>query len=657
MATPATLDVLFRDLIEDDINRHQPLVWAAQSGGVTNPEGIKKRSEILDWAAMESLLKMLAYSPGTDDPWTLLGLPQGMGPLPSVEMIDQRSNTGVLIASIADGPGWSQDETNKATDWREKVERARRECIEDLPRELRERRKRKQEAPIPRWQEPGPDLLTFLGRDLQPQTHKLVLHLSNLQGADLGGNTGTLGVMDSRRMYSLMSKGAGGSEELLAGIRGGEVTMWAPDGAGVFQAFMAAFYKLILSDPTQISVRFLIPHSPLPGCDSPEAVLDLWSHSVFTSKHKTLIKKVEFLRQPSRCVFSGSVNPLFHLKSLVMVTIAGGGASIPMKMIQWRPTLADFDSGQAIYVDCNSDEELLTHTVLTRCPLAGLVGWDGPRRSLGAASAAPRSLFVGFFLRGTITDMDIRLHISHLREQAGLQGVLIGSRSLFNNKATMLVDMGGPRAIEEMLHLTDEVVLVSRRLAIILSGSTAREWEEAITDQATRDPLEAVEKIRFRGSRNGGRPWVKPAIIESRARGDRARAAATKLPPKVAEAARLRFTMGLQDVSTCSPDALIAVLIQQAERATGIELKTHVGTGPLQPREWEPIADHAGKWLGKIDIQALTEDDFRVFHEGLHGLGVEVDGLCLILEVESLHLKVPDDIDMGLGSQGVPGRS
>eukprot|EP00972_Heterocapsa_arctica_P087052 12831669-Heterocapsa_arctica.AAC.1 len=70
--------------------------------------------------------------------------------------------------------------------------------------------------------------------------------------------------------------------------------------------------------------------------------------------------------------------------------------------------------------------------------------------------------------------MDIRLHISHLREQAGLQGVLIGSRSLFNNKATMLMDMGGPRAIEEMLHLADELVLVSRRLAIILSGSTAR---------------------------------------------------------------------------------------------------------------------------------------------------------------------------------------
>eukprot|EP00972_Heterocapsa_arctica_P075487 11133852-Heterocapsa_arctica.AAC.1 len=85
MATPATLDVLFRDLFEDDINRHQPLVWASQSGEV---------AEILDLAAMESLLKMLACSPGTDDPWTLLGLPQGRGPLPSVEMIDQRSNTG-----------------------------------------------------------------------------------------------------------------------------------------------------------------------------------------------------------------------------------------------------------------------------------------------------------------------------------------------------------------------------------------------------------------------------------------------------------------------------------------------------------------------------------------------------------------------------------
>ena len=469
-----------------------------------------------------------------------------------------------------------------------------------------------------------------------------------------------MGVADCRRMYNMMYKGAVGHEELIEDIKGGEVTMWAPDGGGVFQSFMAAFYKFILSDASHIAVRFLIPHTPLPCCDTPEAILDLWTHNAFTSKHKALIKKIEFLRQPSRCVFSGSVSPLFHLKSLVMITIAGSGATMPMRMIQWRPTMADFDSGRAIHVDCNSEEELLTHAVLTRCALPGLVGWDGPRRSMGSASAAPRSLFVGFFHRGETTDMDIRLHISHLRGQAGLQGVLIGSRSLFNNKASMLVDMGGPRAIEEMLNLTDEVVLVSRRLAIILSGSTAREWEEAITTQALRDPLDSVEKIRFRGSRNGGRPWVKPAILEPRARGDRAKATVARLPPKMAEVARLRFTMGFQDVSTCSANSLTEVLIQKATQMTGIELKAHEGSGPLQPREWEPIKDHSGKWLGKVVIQARSEGDFRVFSERLQGLGVEVDGVCLVLEVESLHMThvgAQDDVNMGTGGQDGTGRA
>jgi len=118
MAQPTSLDLLFREFIEEDINHHQPLVWAAQGAGVANAEGIKKRSEILDWKAMESLLKVLAYSSESEDPWVLLGLPQGMGPLPTVEMIDQRANTAALISTIAEGPGWAQEEKDTALEWR-----------------------------------------------------------------------------------------------------------------------------------------------------------------------------------------------------------------------------------------------------------------------------------------------------------------------------------------------------------------------------------------------------------------------------------------------------------------------------------------------------------------------------------------------------------
>eukprot|EP00959_Pyramimonas_sp_CCMP1952_P372211 7794306-Pyramimonas_sp.AAC.1 len=77
--------------------------------------------------------------------------------------------------------------------------------------------------------------------------------------------------------------------------------------------------------------------------------MELWTHPIFSGKWKALVKKVEFLRQPTRGVFSGSVAPLYHLKSLVLVTVSGSGMCEQPCMVQWRPTIADFDSGPAIF--------------------------------------------------------------------------------------------------------------------------------------------------------------------------------------------------------------------------------------------------------------------------------------------------------------------
>ena len=164
-----------------------------------------------------------------------------------------------------------------------------------------------------------------------------------------------------------------------------------------------------------------------------------------------------------------------------------------------------------------------SHRSLVSLTLPGLVKWDGPRRSLGSRRQDRRSLFVGTFEAGQVSELDLRLFARQLRDQEGMQGVLVGSRSLFNNRAAYLVDMGHPRAIAEVTASIDEVVLASPSRAIIMTSKSQDAWSSILTDKFKGDPFKgdpsmAIEKIRFRASQNGGRPFAKPALLGNQMR-------------------------------------------------------------------------------------------------------------------------------------------
>ena len=105
------------------------------------------------------------------------------------------------------------------------------------------------------------------------------------------------------------------------------------------------------------------------------------------------MKGVEFLRQPTRCVFSGSVNPLYHLKAMSIFTLSPHGLKQLESVTRWRPTILDFDSGPAVLVDCGSEDEHDVHKMLLSVQLPGIIGWEGPRRSLGSQGAKTRLAF------------------------------------------------------------------------------------------------------------------------------------------------------------------------------------------------------------------------------------------------------------------------
>ena len=161
--------------------------------------------------------------------------------------------------------------------------------------------------------------------------------------------------------------------------------------------------------------------------------------------------------------------------------------------------------------------------------------------------------------------------------------------------------------------------------------------------QHERDPLEAIELIKFRDSRNGGRPWVKPSFLASHTQQARANASLTRLPATVAATAVLKYSVAVQGVTVGSSEALVKVMMQQVLRVTGLPLVEHTGSAELKKHEWEAIKDFGGKWTGRINIQAGSQDEIATVFSVIHGSGLEADGVCYPVEVTSpfAHLGAP----------------
>eukprot|EP00972_Heterocapsa_arctica_P060811 8970575-Heterocapsa_arctica.AAC.1 len=88
----------------------------------------------------------------------------------------------------------------------------------------------------------------------------------------------------------------------------------------------------------------------------------------------------------------------------------------------------------------------------------------------------------------------------------------------------------------------------------MITSHPAQDWERVITAQARSTPEDAVEQVKFRAGRNGGRPWVKPGVLDTTFKAARARAAVSRLPPQQAELASLQVSINVQGIQTGSQE-------------------------------------------------------------------------------------------------------
>jgi hypothetical protein len=335
--------------------------------------------------------------------------------------------------------------------------------------------------------------------------------------------------------------------------------------------------------------------------------------------------------------------PLHHIKAITMFTLSTVRESTMILSTQWRPTLLEDNGGLSIIVDCPEVEELKVHRALVATRFAGLVSWDGPRRSLASKGIDKRITITGYFKKSSITALDVHLYVTILRNIPELTNALIGSQSLFAEPAAMIVDFGHPRAMVASRDFIEEAIFVSPRIALVTSPKRTEEWCQLITLQLHSTPMDAITTVRFRKSR-GGRAWARPEALPTQIRSTKARAPLQTPSQLESSKQRLRTTIAISSVATGEVEALMSLIMHHIGSIIQNPFHRSTGTAPMRPYDWKPMMDATGKWTGRIEFECSNTEEIKAVYSKMQGCGIEIQNTCYILELENHLLDLPTTV-------------
>ena len=86
-----------------------------------------------------------------------------------------------------------------------------------------------------------------------------------------------------------------------------------------------------------------------------------------------------------------------------------------------------------------------------------------------------------------------------------------GLRSIFQDKASLLMEITSWQATNQVQALCDDIVALSPKWALVRTGIRTAQWEEVLSGLMRSNPYECILRIQWRPSYHGGRPWAQPA--------------------------------------------------------------------------------------------------------------------------------------------------
>jgi hypothetical protein len=629
------LDHYFSLMAEDIVLSHYPHMSPHNSGDPL------LKSQTCDWTLTKSQLEKLGFRPSSKDPWDLIGLTRLVGPNPTTSEINNRLRCGRQVAKMG-----ALDDTTLGTEalsFLDQLQNAAQACVLALPDVLRERKKLGKSTLNWRWMEASLDFVAYMCAMFGTVGWKSALFMSNVHDVDLCQFGAS--IVQPEHAMQLYKKLQGSGPVVMQALKlmaseDEKLILWAPSETPKLLTLLAEILKLVQAGTHRVDMRLVIPYNPLPHCDTPSLIQELWTCPLLPRKYMPLMKGITFYTQPLKCVFTGSVGPLHHFKSLAMFHVSNfnrlpGHIESP-QVLSWKSNLIDADMGNMIYVDLPMQQVYDVNMILHELCLRGLTGWEYARRSNAHTSSAPRQVLCGYFDPRQANEIDITLTVSLLKDKLRCGNIFVGSSFLFTDETSFLVEFGEVSTLDRYRDLCQEILVVSNKKAVITTIHPKEVWEPRLTSDMIAFPLSAISSIRFRnalGLQNN--LWVKPAITNTQLEAGRQQALLCKKSVDEQSRQIKQVQLKVEGLPQVRHDQLCTELMDKVSEVSGIRLAKSSSPAP-GVHEWVPCYRGDGSFSQQMTLHLQNEDEIASLIQAVHGSGVRVGGINMSVEIRTL---------------------
>jgi len=513
---------------------------------------------------------------------------------------------------------------------------ARDRCSEDLPAIIR-RRKRDRGQDWPHWADVDRSVVTVLRARAQQLNQRLDLHL---QLSGLLGGAMDFGIPASRAFLAKLTTSPAVAAEALQSLGRAYVAVWAPVGPEATARLMAGLHHFLRSSPhpDSLTLAVVMPYERFPGCDDAAARRELWWHALGGGRFADVRRGVRFLDDPSRCVTAGAHGPVQGARHLAVVEFGLHEGPEQVGCASWRPLLLQEPGENFIVVDVPAPRSLAVARALHRAAVPDLTRWEGPLRSPASTHKEPQLCFRGYLRVGAGQEASVGMRVRALLDTDIAAGALIGSSRLFADPASMLAETFAIRSLQGLHDLVEGLVVLSPTKALLRPRGTQAAWEARLTELARSRPDEAVQRVRWRDGRHGGRTWAKPQLLDGHLRAAAQRAGASSLLLPGGVDPKGSFELKLPGALGPDPELLLGALMQAVAQHAGLHLVRAVSERSMRAGQWFPARFGDGSWNGSVRIQLGGLTEVASAAPVLRSFAIRLMGDSRILEVSSPYL-------------------
>ena len=147
-------------------------------------------------------------------------------------------------------------------------------------------------------------------------------------------------------------------------------------------------------------------------------------------------------------------------------------------------------------------------------------------------------MVVELILPGRLSDLEQLIYMKQLRRHVADGMIYIADRQLYGDPDAEVVECNSVQALAKIWHLFSQALILGPGKALI-QREAGEDNRRSLLDRVLMEtPGDAVTRIRWKPSRNGGRPWPTPAATAAQLGASRRKkgatsslVASTNLPP------------------------------------------------------------------------------------------------------------------------------